>query len=210
MRHSAIGPALAMLVLFTAPAIPEDIAAGSTTATELAATLYYTALEADYPAGQSASFLDIEGKVLRTASDAFLAAAAIEGTAEFTDGVVLNYAARVGGAVRWMEVESGLDARGCDLVAFRSAAVDPALVRLGSLLHIEETVGMPLPDGSRHDGSWIAADTGPSIKGNRIDLYTGRGIASMEVIFDFGIVHLQELQVTLQDVSLPCPPKSRR
>lgn len=210
MRYTAIGPALAMLVVLAAPALSEDIAPESAISAKLAATLYYTALEADYPPGQSAPFLDIDGKVLRTASDAFLAAAAIEGTAEFTDGVVLNYAARVGGAVRWMEVERGLDARGCELVAFRSAAVDPALVKLGSVLHIEETVGMPLPDGSRHDGSWIAADTGPSIKGNRIDLYTGRGIASMEVIFDFGIVHLQELQVTLQDVNLPCKPKSRR
>src|SRR5690554_3389076 len=116
MRYTAIGPALAMLVVLTAPALPEDIAPEFAISAKLAATLYYTALEAHYPPGQSAPFLDIDGKVLRTASDAFLAAAAIEGTAEFTDGVVLNYAARVGGAVRWMEVERGLDARGCELV----------------------------------------------------------------------------------------------
>jgi 3D (Asp-Asp-Asp) domain-containing protein len=161
----------------------------------LRATLYYTALEADYARGTDAMFLDRLGRILRRGSSEFVAAAAIEGSVRFDDGEVLNYDRRIGAEVRWLRTESelGLDALGCELVPYRSAAVDPELISSGTLLFLEETHGMPLPDGSLHDGIWLASDIGEAIKGDRIDLYTGLGMASMQVPRTFGIGHLQPL-----------------
>jgi 3D (Asp-Asp-Asp) domain-containing protein len=72
-----------------------------------------------------------------------------------------------------------LDSLGCKVVAMRTAAVDPRLIRKHSVLFIKETVGMRMPNGSTHDGYWYASDTGGAIKGQRIDLYTGDGARSM-------------------------------
>jgi 3D (Asp-Asp-Asp) domain-containing protein len=68
-----------------------------------------------------------------------------------------------------------LDALGCKVVAMRTVAVDPRLIPERSILFIKETVGLKMPDGSVHDGYWYASDKGGAIKGQRIDLYTGRG-----------------------------------
>lgn len=69
-----------------------------------------------------------------------------------------------------------LDSLGCKVVAMRTVAVDKTLIPRRSVLFIKETVGMKMPDGSRHDGYWYASDKGGAIKGQRIDLYTGRGV----------------------------------
>jgi 3D (Asp-Asp-Asp) domain-containing protein len=153
----------------------------------LRATLYYTALQQDYPAGDSAAFLDDQGAVLRRGSSEFHAAAATEGTARFADGEVLNLTG--GGDTQWQRTEAsyGLSTNGCQLVPFRSAAVDPNLIPLGSRLLIPETAGIPLPDGTAHDGVWLATDTGPDISGNRIDLFTGAGYASMTYMEEVGV-----------------------
>jgi 3D (Asp-Asp-Asp) domain-containing protein len=169
--------------------------AGKAPLPALQVTLYYTALEADYARGTDAAFRDRSGIVLRRGSAEFVAAAAIEGSVRFDDGEVLNYDRRIGSEVRWLRTEAqlGLDARGCELVPYRSAAVDPQVVPLGTLMLLEETRNMPLPDGSLHDGIWLAADTGDAILGYRIDLYTGAGMATMSVPRTFGIGHLQAL-----------------
>ncbi len=174
----------------------------------LRATLYYTALERDYVPGNSAEFRDVSGNILRRGSEEFFQAASIEGSARFVDGQVLNYHQRVGGEVRWMKIDAelGLDARGCELVPFRSAAVDPTAVALGTVMLLAETKGMLLPDGSAHDGIWIAADTGDSILGDRIDLYTGAGMGSMVVPRRHGIQHLQELAFRTTGTTTECNP----
>ncbi|MDO8295858.1 MAG: 3D domain-containing protein [Caulobacter sp.] len=73
----------------------------------------------------------------------------------------------------------GRDSLGCPTVAMRTAATDRTLVPRRTILFIKETVGMPMPDGSVHDGYWYASDVGGAIKGNRIDLFTGSGRGSM-------------------------------
>lgn len=148
----------------------------------LRVTQYYTALEEDYPPGDGAPFLSAEGDVLYDASDAFYRAAVIEGSARLADGTVLNWDRKVGDHVKWKAVTTtyGLAADGCALVPWRTAAVDPDVVPLGTRIRIEETIGMPLPDGSRHDGVWWANDIGVSIDNDRIDLFTGSGKASMD------------------------------
>ena len=73
----------------------------------------------------------------------------------------------------------GRDSLGCPTVAMRTAAIDRTMIPRRTILYIKETVGMPMPDGSAHDGYWYASDIGGAIKGNRIDLFTGSGKGSM-------------------------------
>src|ERR1700756_6021532 len=46
------------------------------------------------------------------------------------------------------------DSLGCKLVPMRTVAVDPSVTPRHSILFIKETVGLRMPDGSRHDGYW--------------------------------------------------------
>lgn len=73
-----------------------------------------------------------------------------------------------------------LDSLGCKVVAMRTVAVDKNVIPRRTVLFIKETVGMKMPDGGTHDGYWYASDVGGAIKGERIDLYTGHGAASMK------------------------------
>ena len=66
------------------------------------------------------------------------------------------------------------DSLGCKVVPMRTAAVDGVTVRRHELLFIKETVGLPMPDGRRHDGYWYASDVGGAIHKGRIDLFTGQ------------------------------------
>jgi len=71
------------------------------------------------------------------------------------------------------------DSLGCNVVAMRTAAIDPTVAPRRSILFIPDTVGLPMPDGTAHDGYWYASDTGGAIKGQTVDLFTGRGRESM-------------------------------
>ena len=75
---------------------------------------------------------------------------------------------------------TGNDSLGCRPVAMRTVATDPRVIPRRTRLFIRETVGMRLADGTIHDGYWYASDTGGAIKGQRVDLYTGNGRASMQ------------------------------
>jgi 3D (Asp-Asp-Asp) domain-containing protein len=96
-----------------------------------------------------------------------------------------------------------LDALGCRVVAMRTVAVDRRLVPSRTRLFIPATVGLAMPDGSRHDGYWYASDTGGAIRGNRIDLFTGRGAASMR-----GMMRLNTSTLTVHRAGIfrGCPP----
>lgn len=96
-----------------------------------------------------------------------------------------------------------LDSLGCKPVAMRTVAVDTRRIPKGTVLYIKETDGLPLPNGGRHDGFWYASDTGGAIKGDRIDLYTGRGKGSMNPLMDF---NLKSLTVFRIGVFKGCPP----
>jgi 3D (Asp-Asp-Asp) domain-containing protein len=97
-----------------------------------------------------------------------------------------------------------LDALGCKVVAMRTAAVDRRLIPKGSILFIKETVGIRMPDGSRHDGYWYASDTGGAIRGPRIDLFTGSSAASMNPLRALNLATLTAVKV---GEFKGCPPK---
>ena len=88
-----------------------------------------------------------------------------------------------------------LDSLGCKVVAMRTVAIDENLIPKRSVLFIKETVGMPMPDGSSHDGYWYASDVGGAIKGQRIDLYTGTGARSMSQARALNLASLTAVKV---------------
>lgn len=98
-----------------------------------------------------------------------------------------------------------IDSIGCKPVAMRTAATDPRQIPRRTVLFIKETVGLDMPDGTKHDGFWYASDVGGAIKGDRIDLYTGHGKGSMKPLMPF---NLSKLSVTRVGAFKGCPPRS--
>ena len=88
-----------------------------------------------------------------------------------------------------------LDSLGCKVVAMRTVAVDKTLIPRRSVLFIKETVGLKMPDGKLHDGYWYASDVGGAIKGQRIDLYTGKGAGSMKPAMPLNLAKLTAVKV---------------
>lgn len=96
-----------------------------------------------------------------------------------------------------------LDSLGCRVVAMRTAAIDAQVIPKHTVLFIKETVGLPMPDGSLHDGYWYASDTGGGIKGTRIDLFTGSSARSTAAFRQLNMAHLS---VSAVGVFQGCPP----
>ena len=95
------------------------------------------------------------------------------------------------------------DSLGCPVAAMRTVAVDPSIVSRRSIIYIKETVGLPLADGSVHDGYWYASDIGGAIKGQKIDLFTGAGAESMRPLQS---LNLKTLTVSKIGEFSGCPP----
>ena len=98
----------------------------------------------------------------------------------------------------------GLDSLGCKVVAMRTVAVDKTVIPRRTVLFIKETVGLPMPDGSPHDGYWYASDIGGAIKGLKLDLFSGWGRASMAPLMD---LNLATLSVSKVGEFKGCPPE---
>jgi 3D (Asp-Asp-Asp) domain-containing protein len=98
---------------------------------------------------------------------------------------------------------SGRDSLGCKVSPMRTVAVDPAIVARHSIIFIKETVGLRLDGGGLHDGYWYASDIGGGVKGQRIDLFTGRGAGSMRAMRG---LNLHTLTVTKVGDFAGCPP----
>ena len=88
-----------------------------------------------------------------------------------------------------------LDSLGCRVVPMRTIAVDKTIIPRRTVIFIKETVGLKMPDGKPHDGYWYASDVGGAIKGERIDLYTGKGASSMKPIMPLNLAKLTAVKV---------------
>lgn len=97
-----------------------------------------------------------------------------------------------------------LDSLGCRVVPMRTMAVDKSIIPRRTVIFIKETVGLKMPDGKPHDGYWYASDVGGAIKGQRIDLYTGHGSASMKPIQKLNLATLTAVKV---GEFKGCPPR---
>lgn len=107
----------------------------------------------------------------------------MEGTGRLTDGRLLNvngYALCQGVRVRAFSVVSprkapyGLGARGYVLKPYKTIAVDPKHIPLGTWVYIPNLAGRAFPGHGIHNGCVQAADVGGGIKGKQIDIFVER------------------------------------
>jgi len=107
----------------------------------------------------------------------------IQGTGKLKDGRVLNIwgACNCGRSPCFKVTENqwGTAGSGRPLQPFRTVAVDPKVIKLGSLLYVPLLEGRTMPGrapwgGYVHDGCVVADDTGGGMEGNKLDLFVGR------------------------------------
>ncbi len=120
----------------------------------------------------------------------------LPGTPQFQMKATLYHAGAKGVGV--------LDSLGCRVVAMRTVAIDSKVIPRRTKLFIKETVGLPMPDGGKHDGYWYASDIGGAIKGLKLDLFSGFGAASMKT---FRSIDLSSLSVSKVGEFKGCPPQ---
>lgn len=184
------------LLALVAPALAANASAHHL---KLRNTYYYVVLEQQYERFPTdTDILGMDGQPIAKVSHAFKKAVDIEGTGRLRDGRVINYAGRKDGMIRYLVTKAhwGYGVAHCLLKPFRSVAVDPRVVRLGSVIYIAETDGMLLPDGTIHDGFWTANDIGSAILRDRIDLFVGDGNQG-DVLERAGITNLKALHITV-------------
>ncbi|MEO6775485.1 MAG: 3D domain-containing protein [Kofleriaceae bacterium] len=145
---------------------------------------------------------------------------AIQGTGKLHDGRVLNIWGRCKcgdsrsacfkvTANRW-----GTSGSNHPLQPFRTVAVDPNVVKLGTLLYVPLLEGRTMPGrapwgGYVHDGCVVADDTGGHIDGHRLDLFVGRK-AYFLGLSGSGSSHAWAKHVPIYDGSQICERKGRK
>lgn len=162
-------------------------------------TYYYIAVEElESAEAESEELRTSSGELLARVTPSFKKKLDLEGSGRLVDGRVVNVSHSVDGVSRYRisPYPYGLGVGNCPLEPFLSIAVDPERIPLGSVVRIEETIGMPLPDGTFHDGFWRAEDTGGAIQGDRIDLFLGES-ENARWLARAKIGHLQALSVRL-------------
>ena len=146
---------------------------------EFAPTFYRTLDEAsaEWPAEERTEELRTRsGSLIARVAPAFKKQLDIEGSARLSGGRVVNFDQKING--RWsylvaMDAPYGLDALGHKLIPYRTIAVDPDVIKLGTVVYIPALDGIRLPSGKTHDGLCLAQDTGQGIEGARIDVFVG-------------------------------------
>jgi 3D (Asp-Asp-Asp) domain-containing protein len=109
---------------------------------------------------------------------AFVYELKLEGSGILRDGRVLNFAGEcnygMGTCFKTLdgaEDPLGVGVQSRPLVPFRSIAVDPKMIPIGAPVYVPELVGIPMPDGSVHDGCLRADDMGGAIKNGKLDFF---------------------------------------
>lgn len=100
------------------------------------------------------------------------------------------------------------------LQPFRTVAVDPKVVKLGTLLHVPALEGRTMPGrapwgGFVHDGCVLADDTGGNIGGKQLDFFVGRK-AYYHGLARGRSSHAWARNVAVYDGSAICERKGRR
>ncbi|MDP3278922.1 MAG: 3D domain-containing protein [Deltaproteobacteria bacterium] len=116
------------------------------------------------------------GHALAWACPRFVTNLTMEGTGLTWDNRLLNWDGRVNGQACFVEVDRGtypygIGVMGYALVPYRSLAVDRRFISIGHTVELADIAGFPLPDGSRHDGCFVAVDGGGAIVGHHIDMF---------------------------------------
>jgi 3D (Asp-Asp-Asp) domain-containing protein len=119
---------------------------------------------------------DVRGGVIAMTSVRFRKDLIREGSGHLRDGRTVAFDQRLRGTNRFRIVHSeyGVGRLGCALVPYRTVAVDPHFVKLGTMISIPQLKGTRLPDGTIHDGIFVANDRG-HFRGSHVDIFIGVG-----------------------------------
>jgi 3D (Asp-Asp-Asp) domain-containing protein len=170
---------------------------------DLKPTFYWIAMEKADGESRIRPLKDMAGNVLAMVTPRFETELRMEGTGKMLDGRIINYDDRVRlpdgkMEIRWLicppEAPYGYGVDRIPLVPFRSVAVDPTVVPIGSSIYIPLAVGAKLPDGTIHDGMFKAVDIGSAIKNKRIDMFTEFGDKSY-VFRENGMENMKAMEV---------------
>jgi 3D (Asp-Asp-Asp) domain-containing protein len=117
-----------------------------------------------------------DGSVIATIGAKLKRQLDLEGSLRLRDGRIVNIEEKVKGKFRYLVVRSapfGVAMPGFKLIPYRSIAVDPRQIKIGTVLYIPALAGVTLPSGEVHDGYCFAHDTGHGITGYRIEIFVG-------------------------------------
>ena len=115
----------------------------------------------------------------------YFAELALQGSGQLKDGRIVNVFGHCNCSGTsscfqvWTGSKWGMAGSGRPLSPYRTVAVDPKVVPLGSLLYIPALDGLRMPGppptgGFVHDGCVVADDTGGNVQGKQVDLFVGR------------------------------------
>ncbi len=147
-------------------------------------SFYWVSLETVDGQVKDQKLLDVDGNLIATISKSYFKKLSMEGTGRLLDGRVVNFKTRITHPdgtkeIRWRvcgpDAPYGYGVGDATLVPFRSVAVDPKVIPLGSKVYIPAAKGAVLPDGTVHDGMFSAVDIGDLIQLKKIDIFTGFG-----------------------------------
>lgn len=127
-----------------------------------------------YDGKRETELRDARGRLIAVTHARFRKDLVMEGTGWLRDGRTVRFDRTVSGQHRFRVIQSryGITALGCPAQPYRTAAVDPRFVKLGSKIYIPQLEGTVLPDGSKHDGIFIANDRG-AFRGAHVDIFVG-------------------------------------
>jgi len=119
---------------------------------------------------------DTRGRVIAQTHARFRKDLVMEGTGWLRDGRTVRFDRTVSGEHRFRVTRSryGVTATGCPAEPYRTVAIDPRFVKLGSKIYIPQLKNTVLPDGSKHDGIFAANDRG-NFSGAHVDIFVGLG-----------------------------------
>ena len=141
-------------------------------------TFYWVADETapQYRGGTPAVLRDPAGRVLAQTTRKFKLDLVRQGSGWLRDGRTVIFVKRIAGESRFRVAKSkyGLGSSGCHLIPYKTVAVDPRFVKLGTKVYIPQLQGARLPDGTVHDGMFIASDRG-HFRGAHVDVFVGAG-----------------------------------
>jgi len=143
---------------------------------------------------------------------------ALQGTGKLKDGRVINVWGHCScdrtPCFKVTDEKWGTAGTGRPLQPFRTVAVDPKVVKLGTLLYVPLLEGRTMPGrapwgGFVHDGCVVADDTGGGIDGNQLDLFVGRKSYFLGISGSAGS-HAWARRVPVFDGSKVCERKGRK
>lgn len=146
----------------------------------------------DFPsekgAGTGGTIYDAQCKPIANVDASFYEAVCVQGSGRLASGGTVSFAKRdcpcaavcprTGERICFEALDPerfpwGRGAAGTPITPLRSVAVDTSVIPLGTRLFIPEAVGLMRPDGTPHDGCFVAEDRGKRVVGKHVDLFTG-------------------------------------